>query len=445
MTPSVATLEQRLAESIGDYLQVTCTTAINADNLIISTELRSYDGGRDDYFGDWWVYITDKANAGVLRQVNPDGYDTATGQLTIRGAVLADDSTNLATIRLHKYNRDLYINAINDTIRETFPSFHKKLVIDELVTGNILPNSHFRDWAATTAPDEYSMQDANITAVASTTAGTYRGGRKSMKATTGAGGAGKYVYISSDTYPRLLDLMGNQVSFYCWANPDDADDAFIEIYTIKADGTTTQTLTSTTANPAGEFTLLKLEDQTLNDDLVEIQFRFKVTTASKNIYFDHARVIGRNQQDYLLPTDLANGRLTSVQVQAEGYSDRWCDDLLPRAWNDVHDWDILDDGTNKFLHFGFLPLGERLIRLTGYAPLSTVSAYTSTIEIEGELVNRFLAYAKYKLYQAIEGPVSTYDIGRYELQSAKAYAEYERLSHLKMIPPRTSMKIRGIY
>jgi len=440
MTTAVSVLEQRLAQQVGDWLEVTCTTAINADNLIVSTSLTSYDGGRDDYFIDWWVYITDKANAGVLRQVSD--YATATGTLTIRGAVLADDGTNLATIRLHRYNRDLYINAFNDTIREVFPSLYKPFDIIELVTGNILPNSHFRDWAVTTAPDKYVMQDANITATAETGAGNYRGGAKSMKALAGAAGAGKYVYISSNNYPRLLDLMGKTVSFYCWALPQVATDASIQIYTLKAD-LTAQTLTSTTANPIGKLTLLKLEDQSLNDDLVEIQFRFLVATNSKYVYFDHARVIGHNQKEYLLPTDIKNGRLASVQIQTSGYSDRFCDDLLPRDWETVYNWSIVDDGTDKFLWLGNYPSEERLIRLQGYAPLTAVSAYTDTIEIDGEKVNLFIAYAKYKLYQAIEGPVASSDIGRYELQSAKAYQEYQRLlPSLRMVTPKATMRIR---
>jgi len=439
MTTALSVLETRLGQAISDHLEVTCTTAINADNLIVSTALTSYDGGRDDYFIDWWVYITDYANITVLRQVSD--YASSSGTLTIRGAVLADDAANLATIRLHRYNRDLYVNAINDTSRETFPTLHKVFDIIELVTGNILPNSHFRDWAVSTAPDKYSMQDANITAVASTTAGTYRGGGKSMKATTGAGGAGKYVYISSDSYPRLLDLAGQQVSAYVWAYPEAANDAYIEIYTKQADGTE-QTLTSDTTNPAGEFSLLALEDQTLNDDLVDVQVRFKIATASKYVYFDHARLIGTQQKEYLLPTDAKNGKLSSVEVQTTGRSDIICDDLHPRVWANIYDWEVVGDGTDKFLRFGLFEQPERLIRLRGFAPLSTVSAYTDTIEIDGELINRFIAYAKYKLYQSIEGPVAASDISRYELQSAKAYNEYQRLQHLKMIPPRVQMRIR---
>ena len=437
-TTALSVLETRLGQAIGDDLEVVVTTAIAANNSIISTNLTSYDGGRDDYFIDWWVYITDKANITVLRQVSD--YATATGTLTVRGTALLTDGANLATIRIHRYNRDLYVNAVNDAVRETFPIFHKPIDIIELVLGNILPNAHFRDWAASTAPDKYSMQDANITATAITTAGTYRGGAKAMKALTGASGAGKYVYISSDTYPRLLDLMGHQVSFYCWALPEVADDASIQIYTVKADGTA-QTLTSTTANPITEFTLLKLEDQTLNDDLVEIQFRFKITTASKYVYFDNARVIGRNQTEYLLPTDLVNGTLSSVEIQAEGRSDFWADDLQPRAWEEVHDWEILDNGTDKFLKIGLLYNDHRLIRLRGYTPLSTVSAFTDTIEIDGRLLNRFLAYAKYKLFQSIEVPIASQDVGRYELQSAKAYGEFLRLSNLKMGIPKLQLRI----
>tara|TARA_Y100000310_G_scaffold144390_1_gene143651 strand:+ start:22395 stop:23729 length:1335 start_codon:yes stop_codon:yes gene_type:complete len=437
-TTAVSVLEQRLAEQIGDYLQVAVTTAIGAGVSIISTNLQTYDGGRDDYFIDWWVYITDEGNAGVQRQVSD--YATATGTLTVRGTNLTDDGADLATVRLHRYNRDYYINAFNDAVRETFPTFNKQYDIMELVTGNILPNSHFRDWAVSTAPDKYSMQDANITATADTTGGNYRGGAKSMKATTGVGGAGKYVYISSDSYPRLLDLMGLSVSFYCWANPEDADDATIEIYTKQADGTA-QTLTSTTTCPAGEFTLLKLESQDLNDDLVEIQFRFKIATASKYVYFDHARALGRNQVEYLLPTDIKDGRLASVKIQSRGYSDRKCDDIFPREWEPIYHWNIVNDGTDKFLQLGSLHLEDRIIRLTGYAPMSTVSAYTDTIEADGEVINRFIAYAKYKLYQSIEGPVSSQAIGRYESQSAKAYREYLRLSHISMPIPKHSLKL----
>ena len=446
-TTALSVLETRLGDAISDTLEVIVTTAIAANNSIISTNLKAYDGGRNGYFDDWFVYITDKANAGVLRQISSDTpYVSSTGTLTVRGAALTTDTADLATIRIHRYDRTKYVNAINDTIRELYGRgvFWKDLDVWELVTGNILPNSHFRDWAASTVPDKYTLQDANITATAQTnwTTGGYRGGAKSMKATTGASGAGKYIYISSDNYPRLLDIMGKDVSLYCWALPEAANDAKIEIYTKKADGTA-QTLTSTTACPAGEFTLLKLEDQSLNDDLVEVQIRFKVVTASKYVCFDHARLIcgSLGMQEFLLPTDFANGTVSNIEIQSEGYSDRICDDLHPRFWSPVHNYEIIGDGTDKYLRLGEVWNSERLIRITGKASLSAVSAYTDTIEISGEYLNSFIAYAKYKLFQAIEGPVATQDIGRYESQSAKAYNEFMRLSSIRMLQRPVRMRI----
>ncbi len=444
-TTALSVLEQRLSEATSDWIEVICTTAIAANNSIISTNLTSYDGGSNAFRVDGWVYITDKSNAGVQRQIS--AYTSSTGTQTVRGAVLtaeAAGTASYATVRVHRYDRNKYVNAINDASRELYGLglFWKDLDVMELVTGNILPNSHFRDWAVTTAPDKYSMQDANITATAQTTwtAGGYRGGAKSMKVATGASGAGKYVYISSDNYPRLLDLMGKTVSFYCWALPEAANDASIEIYTKKADGTTTQTLTSTTTCPAGEFTLLKLENQTLNDDLVEIQIRFKVATASEYVCFDNARLIGGDVNEYLLPTDFANGAVSNIDIQVGGHSEYLCDDLHPKYWTPVHDYDIISDGTDKYLRLGQNGSSNRLIRLRGKAPLSTVSAFTDTIEIDGAYLNPFIAYAKYKLFQAIESPVSSQDIGRYESQSAKAYGEFMRLSNIRM--PQSPVRMR---
>lgn len=436
-TTAVSVIEQRISEQIGDWLEVIVTTAINADNSIVSTNLTSFDSGRDDYFNDWWVYITDKANAGVNRQVSD--YTSASGTLTIRGTALSDDSANLATIRLHRHNRDKYIIAMNDTIREEGSDLFQYLDFYELVTGNILPNSHFRDWTASTVPDKYAL--SNVTAAAETGAGNYRGGAKSAKVTATAGNG--YMYITSDSYPQLLDLMNKSVNLYCWANPEDANDAAVVIYTRQADGTA-QTLTSTTSAPAGEFTLLELENQNLNDDLVEVQIRFKVTTNTKFVYFDHARLIGSNSVEYLLPIDFRDGTLTGVQIQTAGYSEKFVDDLKPEGWTErLQGWEITKDGTSdQYLRLPFFYTTPRLIRLAGYKKLSSVSAYTDTIEIGDENLNLFIAYAKYKLHLAIEGPTSSVDILRYERESAKAYGEYLRLrDRLRLPKPKTKMKM----
>ncbi len=311
MTTTLATLEQRLSELIGDWIECLVTTAINADNLVVSTNLNEYDGGINDYFNGWYCYITDKANAGVERQISD--YATATGTITVRGAVLADDAANLATIRVYRHSRTNKVKAINRAIEELYPSLHKRRDDLTLVTGNNLPNGHFEDWASSSYPDLYAV--TNATAAETNTAGLFRGATASSKVSATA--ADGYMYITSNTFPRLLDLMGHTVSFYAWAYPEVADDAFLTIYTLQADGTA-QTLNSVTTCPAGAWTRLLLGQQTLNDELVKVEFRFRVHTNAKYAYFDDAIVIGHWIYEYLLPADFQIGNIDQVYIQTSG-------------------------------------------------------------------------------------------------------------------------------
>ena len=414
-TTATSVLEQRLAEQINDYIQVVVTTAIAANTSIISTNLTSYDRGANNYFKDWWVYITDKANAGVQRQVS--SYTSSSGTLVVRGANLSTDSANLATIRLHRYNRDWYINALNDAIRETSAHLFRYMDVTELVLGNLLPNAHFRDWTSSSNPDKWTT--SNVTAAANTTTDYIRGGAKSVKVTASA--TDGYLYCGYVTNPYLLGVMGKNVTARVWAYPQVANDARIYLYTIKAEGTE-QNLYSTTTCPAGKWTLLELSNQSISDDIVQFQYGLQVRTDTKYAYFDNARLIGADVTNYLLPIDFRDGHLAQVILQGGAYSDYPADALLTMDVSEIYGWDIKKDGTDKYLVMPYpYSGGEQLIRLVGDAPLSTVSAYTDTVEISGEQVNLLIAYAKYKLYQMVEGQVSSQEIGRYESQSAKAY------------------------
>jgi len=340
------------------------------------------------------------------------------------------------------------MRAILEAVEEVYPALYRPLDVAELSTGNYLPNSHFRDWTSTSYPDKYNKISA--TCAKATAAGLYRGGSSSSLVSPSA--ADGYMFITSGNttdagYPRLLDLMGRTVSFYAWAYPSTADDAFLTIYTLQADGTA-QTLNSTTTCPATKWTLLKLEDQTLNDDLVEIQFRFRVHTNAQTCYFDNARVTSKNTFEYLLPLDFKNGSVAEVYIQSTGYSDFACDDLRPRYWERVFGYDIIDDGTDKHLSLPYLYTKDRQIRLVGKTPLEDMSASTNalaaakTISLDGEKLRLLIAYAKYKLYQLVPEVPAAEDLGRFETAQAKALFEYRRLSHLKMAKRPRSLQVR---
>ena len=432
MATTADTLETRLSQKIGDYIQESTTTNITTNNNIVSTNFNKWDGGEDNHFINWWAIINGTNNAWVERQISD--YTTSSGTVVVRGAALAAESAAVA-VRLYKYSRTDKLRALNDAIREISQTLFRRLDDITLITGNILPNAHFEDWASASYPDKYGV--TNATAAKATTAGLIRGGLASALVTASA--ADGYMYITSKDYPRLLDLMDKTIDFKCWAYPSVADDAFLTIYTIQADGTT-QTLNSTTTCPASKHTLLELEDQEISDDIVEIQFRFRVHTNAATCYFDDARVNGRYLYEYLLPTNFQNGVLNQVQIQASGYSDDACDDLFPKYWSEPQEFRISYDGTDKYVRLNALYTSLRRIRLTGNCPLESLSASTDTISLDDPKVNLLVTYAAMKLYERVRGTVSSEDKSLINEEIARLEREYRLLKvTLGMMPSPSTL------
>ncbi len=262
-------------------------------------------------------------------------------------------------------------------------------------------------------------------------------------AVTGAAGANSYVYVTSDSNPRLLDLMGKTVSAYVWAYPETADDPTIQIYTLQASGST-QTLSSITTAASAQWTLLQLKDQVLNDDLVRVQIRFKVASSTKYTYFDDAVVFGYGLKEYPLPSELQDSVVSKVRIQDRGYSDVACYDLQPRYWGAPEGYDIVQEGdfsssavppVYKRLKFHDTPSSYKRIRITGMAPIPTLASDSATIYLDGERLNLIVAKAAANLYKMEQSPVSSQDKGRYYNEIALWENEYRKLLHLGMIRP----------
>lgn len=426
-TKTLLSLVQSLAKANNDYISVATTTNIAGSNtVVVSTNLNEFDDSSDDHFNDWWFYMDSTNNPTVNRKVK--GYTTADGNLTLYGSNLASESSS-QTIYLFRYNRNQYIQAIVTATEEIFPSLHLRLDDRTLVSGNILPDPSFESWSSSTALNWYTK--GTVTLAQTSTAGLFRNGLYSAKATAGA--ANDYFYISSDDYPRLLDLQDESVDFYCLAYPEVADDAFLEIWTSRSDGTT-QTLTSTTTNAAGKFTILKLENQKLNDDLDEIQIRFKIGTNTKYVYFEDAALFGRDVAEYLLPDNFRDGHLSNVQMQVSTSQDPACYDLHPFVTGYTRDvrHEIIDEGDQRYLRlldpqtygwrygwsYGY---GRKhRLRLIGYKPLETLSADSDTITLDAEKVPYLIEYAKIIFFEREAIPVSIEDVKRFHYQHERA-------------------------
>ncbi|MCW4048229.1 MAG: hypothetical protein NWE89_00700 [Candidatus Bathyarchaeota archaeon] len=434
-TSAASVLDERLSKILGDWLEVAVTTALTTSTSVVSTNLNEHDDANDDHFNTFWCYITDYVNAGADRKIYD--YVTSGGTCSVRGADFTDEADK-ATVRISRHGYTAHLQAINDAIRELYPNLYRHLEDRTLVTGQMLPDNSFELWTSSTNPSLYSgSTDATLTRT--TTAGYIRGplGTTSMLVETGADD--QYAYIDSDTFPRLLDLRGRTITFKCWARPTDDDEAFLTIAYEDEDGTETTT-NSTTSCPKDVFTLLEIEGLAIPSDITKIEFRFRAHTNGQDAYFDSARVTGKLLQEYLLLSDFADGTVLQVYIQTESAQDAPCDDLHPARWARVYNWYTYSDGTYKWLRFPETYQDNRQIRVIGIAPLSTVTDFTDTVEIDGAKVDLLIAYAAYCLLRNEEDIPSAEDTGRYASRAQRYLMEYYRLlPSLRMLRPSGSL------
>ena len=437
-TSTLTTILDRLSQRIGDFNEEQVTTAINANTSVVCTTWGSYVN-QDDVFNRYWIYFNDYANAGAYRKVAD--YVNSTNTITVRGANLSDDSANKATVQLHKYDRRNKIRAINIAARDTNADLFRIIRNSELITNNILPNSSFEDWSSSSSPDNWAL--TNATSAEETGAGNYRGVKGSSSAVVTASSSNGYLYITSDTVPWLLDMQGHSITVRVWAKPQTSNDAAIVIYTKQADGTA-QTLTSTTANPAGEYSLLELEHQELNDNLVEIQIRLKVATNGQLVYFDNCRAIGPNINEMILPLDFQNplASVSNIYIQQYSQSEWMADDLMAHGnFDPLWGYDTKDNATSKHLVLPPVP-SERLLTIEGTAPLeSNLSATSDTMTIEDPELELFIQYAAYVLFDLVSGLPSGQDRQFLREEATKYLGNYYRQrDSLGMTRPRVKQR-----
>ncbi len=431
-------VESRLSQAIGDDLEFNTTTTIpGGAATITSTTLNNYDSGQNDAFNNWWVYITGGNNITANRHVSD--YTTSGGVLAVRGDNLALES-GAVTCRLHRYNRDYKKWAINRALEELYPALYQRLDDMTLITNNALPDGHFEDWTSTSALRFYSTSSTTLLKTSSS-AGLTRGGLYSAKST--ASGTGGYFYISSDTYPRLLDLAGHTITVKAWSYPQTANDPTIVIYTIKPDGTTTQTLTSTTTAAAGKYTQIKLEDQVINTDIEEIQIRFVTATNGQYVYWDDARIEAPyTLHEYMIPPDFRLGHISQVLIQRVGstLNTDWdmCDDIRPQLWDWV-EHRTFNDNTYEYLYLPASISSNRRMRLVGERPFTIFSADTDTITLDAQRVELLVACAAYKLFNRLQTPVSSTDKTRFANEISRWNYEYTKLLSSHSMPTLSRM------
>ncbi len=433
-TTTFLTLKLLFNEAINDSLEFNTTTNIAGSKLVVSTTLNADDDAEDGHFDNWWNEITDgTANLAIERKTGSTTYATSSGTLYVWGANLSTESAARAC-RLHRYEPSRKTNALLRAIEELYPTLHLDIEDQTLVTGNRFPDGHFEWWTDSTTPVYYTKFNAGGAFAQITTAGLTRGGKYSLKYTAGA--ASDYFDIDSEDYPELLELQGRTVDFYVQAQPETADDAYIEIYTLETDSTAA-TKTSTTSNATNVFTQLKIESYAIPDDLDYISIRFKVATSGEYVVFDDAYIGDRALVEYLLPDDFVEGQLLQVWVQTEGESDERFYDLSPFTHNRGRQipFDIVSDGTNEYLVLGESLENERRLHLIGDKPLEILTTGTSTITLETHRIPVIIARARMIFWEREAVPVTIDDKAKFEYEYNKAKRDYMDLLGKRMGRP----------
>jgi len=439
-TKTLANLRDRLSEMIGDYLHSTVTTALTTSASVVDTNLAKYTS-KDDWFNRRWCLVTSENNSGENRKISD--YDSGTTTLTVLGANFSSDGANKATYEIHTYDPDNFTRAINMAARELYGYLFKRVGWDDtLVMGNWLPDPHLESWSSATALTWYT-ETSNATLARTSTAAYARGGKYSAKLTAGA--ANSYFGTNSDIYPRLLNLQGETVDFYCWVFPEVANDAKIQIYTLEQD-TTATTTTSTTTCPAGQWSRIAIESHSVPDDLAKISFRCVVATNTKYAYFDKARVTGPTVYELLAPEPFQQGEMTAFYEQISGNADDICDDVLTSASQTVPLFDVIEvfQEGYKYIRLIHGSSAESKLIVSGYAPLEdNLSSDTDTMTIDEPEMQLLCAKAAEILYRLEAGQHSSEDRRRLLEESGRWTYETERMKNtLKMITPQAIVRLR---
>jgi len=182
------------------FVQFDTTTAINADNIIVSTELASRFAN-DDYFNGWFVTIVVDADGSTAPQ-NGLGtttrrvtdYVASSGTLTVAGPVLADEGSDQATCDLYRFHDADIERAFNRARQDVFPHIGIVRDVETQVTGpnqtlytvpstirqikrvevgqrisaasvseNVLLNPGFETWTNSTTPENWTIAGGSNT------------------------------------------------------------------------------------------------------------------------------------------------------------------------------------------------------------------------------------------------------------------------------------------
>lgn len=408
------------------FVSFATTTNITTDDKVISTNLQD-DFDKDDWFNGWYIIILGSNNDRVIRRV--EDYAASSGQLTLAGASLSSES-GPKTCELSKAHPGDLQDYFNRARQDLFPQICIVRDLQTLVTGfrqfvftlpstlrggpiavylgrrdaaeslaeNLFTNAGFEEWTNSTTPVSWTFADGggggSVTQEKETTTpqnyAVLQDANSGLLVTALNVGASLLQTVTPD-----IGVQGMEVNVSVWAYCNTASRVSAR---ISGSDVASSPVTGTTHGGTG----------------------WELLTVSANI--------DENGTSFSAGVNITGGAAIACYVD-EALCTAGPSEALDRNWQRIfaYRWLPPVDGTSnggKLEFTGALP-AKRRIRVIGRDLISSVSADTDTIEVDGELLVPL--YDKTRLLIA-ESALHNREYGQHDFWRSKAQTLAARLS-----------------
>lgn len=380
-TTTRAVLTQRLSEAIGDFEELTTTSAGNAGGTtLIDTELANLTESDDGVQG--WTEATSGDNDGEIRRILGSGGYTASSTTLAFNFAHSNQVASGVTYVLHRINPIDKHNAINRAIEALSPRVLYVPLLDEsLVVDNILTNPGFE------TGDLTGWTGAGPGAPVVETTRVFHG-TTSMKIGSESTG-------TQTPTVNIAELLDKNVTFFMWVWSDEALTARLR---IDWDGGTTFT-NSDYHTGADEWQRLEINAKppaTATQVSVICDVPAAFAAQSNEGFFDApgGLFIDRLAR-YTLPSTFVKGvnRVKELSVESAA-----------------------QDGNYYEIHPQGRPTRGRILQVHGAGILTRPSTDTATTEVGDAHVNLIVYKAAEMLYRILAGRATGDDKADYEAE-----------------------------
>jgi hypothetical protein len=382
-TTTWATAFRQINQQLG-FVQFDTTTNLTTNTNVVSTELADRFAA-DDYFIGRFVLIRGANNDEVTRRVTD--YTASTGTLVVAGANLSAES-GATTCELIRFHPDDMKNHFNQAIEEVFPELHA--VRETIrVTGQkqftfTLPTTHRgsptgifigkRD-AAESLPENLFTNGGFESWTNSTTAAswTLTGGSSAVTQEQETTGPANYAVLQDGSSAKLVAAASTATTLLQTVTPSVGVEGMeintsIWVYCLTASRVSAQISgTNVTSTPVTGST-----HGGTGWELLTVT----ATTNSAATTFNSG-------------VDVTSGTVLAMYVD-EALCTLGQSEALDREWEPIYNWKWIppiDGGSNGGLLRFYQELPDkRRLRIDGRGQLSSVSADSDTVEIDGEFL-----------------------------------------------------------